>query len=99
MRAGHLLDGESQQGPGNSNMVSKHRPAAARLDPQPPPIPYTSHEGLNLTNQKSRKLGVFGRKLEGSQSSFCCKLARYDRKFNNYIQYELIGYQKYNPQP
>ena len=26
--------------------------------------PYTPHEGLNLANQKNRKLEVFGRKLE-----------------------------------
>ena len=30
--------------------------------------PYTPYEGLNLANEKSRKLGVFGRKLEGSHS-------------------------------
>ena len=29
---------------------------------------YTPHEGLNVANQKSRKLGVFGWKLEGSNS-------------------------------
>ena len=29
---------------------------------------YTPYEGLNLANQKGRKLGVFGRKLEGSHS-------------------------------
>ena len=33
---------------------------------------YTRYEGLNLTNQESRKLGVFGRKLEGSNSRFYC---------------------------
>ena len=31
---------------------------------------YTPHEGLNWANQKSRKLGVFGRKLVGIHSSF-----------------------------
>ena len=27
---------------------------------------YTQYEGLNLSNQRDRTLGVFGRKLEGS---------------------------------
>ena len=31
-------------------------------------VSYTPYEGPNLANQKSRKLGVFGRKLEGSYS-------------------------------
>ena len=31
---------------------------------------YTPYEGLNLANQMDGKLGVFGRKLEGSHSPF-----------------------------
>ena len=31
---------------------------------------YTPYEGLNLADQMSRKLGVFGRKLEGSHLLF-----------------------------
>ena len=30
------------------------------------------YEGLNLANQKRRKLGVFGRKLEGNHFPFYC---------------------------
>ena len=33
---------------------------------------YTQHNGLNLANQKGRKLRVFDRKLEGSHSLFRC---------------------------
>ena len=33
-------------------------------------VGYTPHEGLNWANQKSRKLGVFGRKLVGIHSPF-----------------------------
>ena len=33
---------------------------------------YTLYEGLNLANQKRRKLGVFDRKLEGNHFPFYC---------------------------
>ena len=36
------------------------------------PSAYTPYEGLNLANQRSRKLGVFGRKLKGSHFLFYC---------------------------
>ena len=35
---------------------------------------YTAHEGLSLANQNSRKLRVFGRKLEGSHFLFIVSL-------------------------
>ena len=38
---------------------------------------YTPYEGLNLTNQNRRKLGVFGWKLQGSHSPFYCYFDRY----------------------
>ena len=34
--------------------------------------PLTPYEGLNLANQEGRKLGIFGRKLEGSYFLFYC---------------------------
>ena len=40
------------------------------------------HEGLHLANQSSRKLGVFGRKLEGSHSVFDCYFQLYQRKLS-----------------
>ena len=41
---------------------------------------YTPYEGLYLTNQKSRKLRLFGRKLEGSHSPFYHYFDKYYRK-------------------
>ena len=38
---------------------------------------YTPHEGLNLTNRKTGKLGVFGWKLGGSHSLFSCYFDTY----------------------
>ena len=35
------------------------------------------YDGLNLASQKGWKLGVFGWKLEGSNSSFHCYFDRY----------------------
>ena len=38
---------------------------------------YTSYVSLNLSNQKNRKLEVFGRKLEGNHSPFYHYFERY----------------------
>ena len=38
---------------------------------------YTPYEGLNVASQKTRKLGVFGRKFEGSHSPFYCYFDTY----------------------
>ena len=56
---------------------------------------YTPYEGLYLTNQKSRKLGVFVRKLKGSHSPFYDYFDKYYRKCNDNVHmmsssYELI---------
>ena len=42
-----------------------------------PPERYTPFEGLNLSNQNRRKLGVFGRKLKGSHSLVYCYFDKY----------------------
>ena len=42
----------------------------------------TPYEGLNLTNQKNRKLGVFSRKLDGRHYPFQCYFDKYKRKVN-----------------
>ena len=41
---------------------------------------YTPYEGLNLTNQKNRKLEVFSWKLEENHSVIDCYFHRYQRK-------------------
>ena len=41
---------------------------------------YTPYEGLNLANQKNRKLEVFYRKLEENYYIFDCYFHRYQRK-------------------
>ena len=41
---------------------------------------YTPYEGLNLTNQISRKLEVFYRKLEGNHSKYLCYHIDVDKK-------------------
>ena len=41
---------------------------------------YTPHEGPSLVNDTSRKLGVFGRKLEGSHSPFNHYFGKYFMK-------------------
>ena len=48
--------------------------------------PYTPYEGPSLANQKSRKLGVFGRKFEGSHTPFECYFNEYKRKWKNNVQ-------------
>ena len=43
---------------------------------------YTPYEGLDFANQRTRKLGVFGRKLKGSNSPFYCYFDKYVRTLN-----------------
>ena len=43
---------------------------------------YTPYEGLDLANQRTRKLGVFGRKLKGSNSPFYCYFDQNVRTLN-----------------
>ena len=43
---------------------------------------YTPYEGLNLANQKSRKLEVFGHKLEGIHVAFYWYFDKYYDKLN-----------------
>ena len=47
---------------------------------------YTPYEGVNLANQNGQKLGIFGRMLEGSHSSFYCYFNKYQEKGNNNVQ-------------
>ena len=47
---------------------------------------YTLYEGLDLANQMSRKLEVFGRKLEGSLSPFHCFSNEYHQKLITNVQ-------------
>ena len=47
---------------------------------------YTPYEDLNLADQMNRKLGVFGRKLEGNYSPFYCYFDRYWIKLNNNVE-------------
>ena len=42
-------------------------------------LPLMTNEGLNPTNQNSRKLGVYDRKLEGNHSLFYCYFDKLDR--------------------
>ena len=54
-----------------------------------------------MANQKSRKLGVFGWKLVGTQSLFYCYFDKYERKLNDDAQifsfpYESVRYQTYD---
>ena len=51
-----------------------------------PKTVYTPYEGLNLANQKNRKLEVYGRKLEESHSSWYCYFYEYTRKENMIVQ-------------
>ena len=44
---------------------------------------YTPYEGVNMANQKSRKMGVFGRKLV---KQFYCYFDKYERKLNDDAQ-------------
>ena len=43
-------------------------------------IDYTPYEGLNLANQKNRKLEVFGQMLEGNHTKFDCHFHKSQRK-------------------
>ena len=38
---------------------------------------YTSYEGPSVANHNSRKLGIFGRKLEENHSPFCWYFDQY----------------------
>ena len=51
-----------------------------------PRLIYTSHEGFNLANHKSRKLRVFDRKLEGSYLPFYCLFEKLYKRYMPYIQ-------------
>ena len=48
---------------------------------------YGSYEGLNLTNETSRKLVVFGRKLEGNNPHFIIILT--NNRENNTVMLKL----------
>ena len=41
---------------------------------------YTPHEDLSWANKNTRKLGVFGRKFEGSHSPFYCNFDKWENR-------------------
>ena len=61
-------------------MSQKRRQAVSNESEKKSVLRITPYEGLNSANQKNRKLGVYGRKLEGSHSPCYCKFDKYKRK-------------------
>ena len=52
------------------HILHRHGMRRTSLKKQYVPILYTPYEGLNLANEKSRKLEIFDRKLEGNHYLF-----------------------------